>query len=220
MVAPARANQSEVPVSTPIDVSALAAKLEVGDVVFIRVNALPFRKIASTAQSWTNHVGIVIEIAGGQPVIAESRFPFSTITTLPRFVARSEAGRVEVRRLKRPLTELERVDIAIAARRRLYVFYDTGFNLHSRRQFCSRYVREVMQEATGVELGETEKFSSLLLKNPDTDMRFWRMWYFNHIPWQRETVSPASQLQSAQLTTVFDGNADAAKWGGLLGWRQ
>ena len=188
-----------------MSVAELGAKLEVGDLVFIRVDALPFRKIASTTMSWTNHVGIVIEVAGAEPVIAESRFPISATTSLGRFVARSQHGRVGVRRPKYFLTELQRLDIAIAARRRLHVFYDTGFNLHSRRKFCSRYVREVMLEATGVEVGEVENFGTLLSRNPQTDLNFWRLWYFNRIPWTRETVSPASQLRSEQLTTVFDG---------------
>jgi hypothetical protein len=184
----------------------LSGNMQVGDVVFIRVTALPFRKVAGTTGSWTNHVGIVIDTSGRQPLIAESTFPLSRITTLSRFVARSEAGRVAVTRLKAPLSEVQRADIARAARERLHVFYDTGFDLNSRRQFCSRYVREILHEATGVDVGEVEKFSTLLSKNPDTDLRFWRLWYFNRIPWERETVTPASLLTSVEFDTIFDGS--------------
>jgi hypothetical protein len=188
-----------------IKVQDLAGQMQVGDVVFIRVTALPFRKVASTTGSWTNHVGIVIDISGTQPLIAESTFPLSRVTTLSRFVARSEAGRVAVTRLKTPLSGAQRAAIAHAARERLHVFYDTGFDLNSRRQFCSRFVREVLQESTGIEVGDVENFTTLLSKNPDTDLRFWRLWYFNRIPWQRETVTPASLLQSLEFDTVFDG---------------
>jgi len=68
-----------------LPLTALAPRLAVGDVVFIRVTARPFREVADATGSWTNHVG---------------------------------------------------------------VFYDTGFNLHSRRQFCSRFVREVLARHT------------------------------------------------------------------------
>src|ERR1017187_927326 len=84
-------------------------KLEVGDVVFIRIPALPFKKVASTTGSWTNHVGIVTDISGEEPVIAESRFPYSGKTTWSRFVGRSEAGRVAVSRLAIPLDAKQRI---------------------------------------------------------------------------------------------------------------
>lgn len=85
--------------------------------------------------------------------------------------------------------------------------YDTGFDLHSRRQFCSRYVREVIEEATGIQVGEVETFAGLLSRKPQTELGFWRVWYFGQIPWQRETVTPASLLRSPGLVPVFDGAA-------------
>ncbi|MBU1777191.1 MAG: hypothetical protein KJ899_11175, partial [Gammaproteobacteria bacterium] len=74
-------------------------------------------------------------------------------------------------------------------------------------QFCSRYVREVLDEATGVEVGQVETFAQLLKRNPDADQAFWKSWYFGNIPWQRETVTPASLLEDKQLRVVFDGTA-------------
>jgi len=110
-----------------------------------------------------------------------------------------------VARLQDPLDSRQRNRIAAAARRRSGVLYDTGFDLHSRRQFCSRYVREVLMEATGTAVGDVESFFSLLARNPDADLRFWRLWYFGRIPWSRQTVTPASLLASPRLRTVFDG---------------
>lgn len=188
-----------------ISTQALASQLKVGDVAFIRVSALPFKKVASTTMSWTNHVGIVIDISGKEPLIGESTFPLSKSTPLSSFVNRSEAGRIEVSRLNFDLTNLQEEAVIIAARKRNGIFYDTGFNLHSNRQFCSRYVREVLGDATGVTVGETEKFSTFLALNPKTDQTFWKIWYFGNIPWQRETVTPASLLNSDKMHTVFDG---------------
>ena len=184
---------------------ALARQLQVGDLVFIRVSALPFRKVAETTNSWTNHVGIVVATDGAEPVIAESTFPVSKRGGLSPFLARSEGGRVEVSRLNTPLTAEQQRALVQAADARMGILYDTGFDLHSRRQFCSRFVHEVLHDASGTKVGETETFAALLARNPDTDQSFWKYWYFGQIPWQRETVTPASVMGSAQVHAVFDG---------------
>jgi len=189
-----------------LDLSQLAVRLEPGDLIFIRVRAPFYRKVASTTQSWTNHVGIVIDASAADPLIAESRVPFSCTTRLSRFIRRSEAGRVAVTRPDPPLDAHQREALRQAVRRRLGLLYDTGFNLRSRRQFCSRFVREVLEEATGLRVGTLETFSDLLRRNHKADLRFWRLWYFGRIPWQRETVTPDSLLYSAHTQLIFDGH--------------
>lgn len=198
--------QQETP-SAQISSSELGNQLEVGDVVFIRISKQPFTNVSDTTSSWTNHVGIATDVSGAEPVIAESRVPLSGETTWSRFVKRSEMGRVAVTRLPSPLDaqQQDRLRRAVASRRG--ILYDTGFDLHSPRQFCSRYVREVLQEAAGVDLGEVEDFSTLLKRNPQADQRFWKVWYFGHIPWQRQTVTPASLLRDGRMRVVFDGHA-------------
>jgi hypothetical protein len=193
--------------ASEINMEALGKRLEVGDVVFIRISKPPFTKVADTTSSWTNHVGIVSDVSGKEPMIAESRVPFSGETTWTKFVKRSDAGRVAVTRLPAPLNAQQHAKLKQAVAERQGILYDTGFNLHSSRQFCSRYVREVLQEAAGVELGEVENFSTLLQRNPQADQQFWKMWYFGEIPWQRETVTPASLLRDGRMRVVFDGNA-------------
>lgn len=184
----------------------LGNQLEVGDAVFIQVSLLPFRKVAEATLSWTNHVGVVVDFVAGEALIAEGRVPFSGTTSWTRFVQRSEGGRVALARLKTPLSSVQRVALLQAARRRYGILYDTGFNLHSRRQFCSRFVREVIDEATGIKLGEVERFAELLARNPEANQRFWRWWYLGAIPWQRETVTPASLLKDERLNVWFDGH--------------
>ena len=191
-------------------ISSLASNMEVGDVVFIRVGAKPFREVADATNSWTNHVGVVVDTSGPEPVIGESKFPLSRRTPISRFIGRSEDGRVSVARLVIEPTPEQRVHVAASADRRAGILYDTGFNLHSRRQFCSRYVREVLIEATGQNVGEVETFSHLLASRPNANVGFWKAWYFGNIPWDRETVTPASLLRSTALKTVFDGVAVTA----------
>lgn len=188
-------------------VQQLSAQLKVGDVVFIRVKPLPFRKVAEATSSWTNHVGIVVAASDKGPVVAESTFPLSRRTPLADFVARSESGRVQVSRLPGGLSPMEESAMLAAAEKRMGVFYDTGFNLHSKGQFCSRFVREVLAESTGITVGEAETFSHLLGQNPDVGLGFWQLWYFGRIPWQRVTVTPASILFSPSLEAVFNGYA-------------
>lgn len=195
--------------AAPTTLTTLQRDMQVGDLVFIRVKALPFAKVAAATGSWTNHVGVVIDTSGAEPLIGESTFPVSKATALSRFVARSEGGRVAVTRLVAPLSDAQRARVRVAAEARMGTVYDTGFDLHSRRQFCSRYAREVLIEATGTSVGEIETFAHLLERNPSASLSFWRVWYFGRIPWTRETVTPASLLQSAHAHATFDGRVSA-----------
>ena len=157
-----------------LKIQQLAEQLQVGDLVFIRVRTPVFMQVADATGTWTNHVGVVIDEAG---TIAESRFPLSGTTSFRRFVRRSAGSRVAVSRLRRALSVSERSRIGMAARERAGIIYDTGFNLGSRRQFCSRYAREVIHEATGEVVGSVETFAELLRARPTAPLWFWRVWY-------------------------------------------
>lgn len=183
----------------------VATRLQVGDVVFIRVRARPFREVATATASWTNHVGIVVANSETKTSMAESTFPLSRTTPFKRFVARSEHGRIAIAQPRLPLTPSQQIRLAEAVRTRTGIWYDTGFNLHSRRQFCSRFVREVLAESADICVGEVESFKGLLARQPHAALGFWRLWYFGRIPWKRETVTPASLLRSPALELVFDG---------------
>jgi hypothetical protein len=172
--------------------------LKIGDLVFIQIDILPFRLIAKDTETWTNHVGIVIE-EGEDPMIAESTFPFSKVTYLSRFIGRSKDRRFAVKRLP---VDLDRDQIRNSALERMGILYDTGFNMRSKRQFCSRFVHEVLKEA-GEEIGKIETLRSLLSANPDAHIWFWRLWYFLSIPWSRQTITPASLFKDDRLIDVI-----------------
>ncbi|HSD37324.1 MAG TPA: YebB family permuted papain-like enzyme [Rhodocyclaceae bacterium] len=177
-------------------------QLRPGDVVFIRVPALLFLKVAEASESWSNHVGVIVGHDGTDWIIAESCLPCVRRRRFQDFVARSENGSFVIRRLPRPLTEVEQIRLRIAADSRMGQLYHTGFRLRSRRQFCSKFVHEVLAEACGEEIGEVETFETLLRRNPQTSLRFWRIWFFGRIPWQRETITPDSLLRSSRLHTL------------------
>lgn len=191
---------------TSIAAREIEAVLRPGDIVFTRIGRMPFRQIADVTQTWTNHVGVVVGFDRSGAIVAESRIPLSCRSRFSHFVRRSSGGRVAVMRLSRPLSEDEVRRLGQAVRRRLGRLYDTGFNLGSRRQFCSRFVREVLEESTGVVVGESITLRELLERNPEADLRLWKAWYFGHIPWERRTVTPASLYSSPSLEVVFDGH--------------
>lgn len=190
------------------DTLSAATPLEVGDLIFIRVKARPFLEVSAATGCWSNHVGIVIDTAGAEPLIAESTFPFSRYTTLRRFVGRSEAARFAVYRLAVGALESRHEDIRRAVERRIGVFYDTGFNLRSSRQFCSRFVREVLAEALEIEIGCVQTFDELYARQPQAGLRFWKLWFFGRIPWARETVTPASLMGSSLVRVVAQGGGE------------
>lgn len=183
--------------------------VKVGDVVFTREPYYLLRKVADASGGWTNHVGIVIDTSGAEPLVAESKVPRSVITPLGRFVSRSEAGYVAIRRPVQALSNEEENRLASAAHARMGRWYDLGFNLHSSRQFCSKLVYESLLAATGESIGEVTRFDALLKQQPDVPLAFWRVWYLGQIPWTRETVTPASQYTSPALTTVYDASQSA-----------
>jgi Permuted papain-like amidase enzyme, YaeF/YiiX, C92 family len=186
-------------------ITELEGRLRVGDLVFTRIGGIPFTQVAAATGTWTNHVGIVVGFNSLGAVVAESRVPLSRRTRFRGFVRRSADGRVAVLRLPRSLTEEECSLLRWSMKRRLWRLYDTGFNLRSRRQFCSRFVREVLQESTGEAIGEIQTFRELLEQNPGADLRLWKLWYFGRIPWDRTTITPGSLYTSHSLEVVFDG---------------
>lgn len=202
-------NQAAIPTNA-ISSSELAKQLQVGDVVFIGIGAYPFKKVSEATESWTNHVGVVLDVNAEDPVIAESTFPLSRATTLSKFVKRSVGGRVEVSRLPQALTPEQQQKLIQAAEKRYGIFYDSGFDLYSRGQFCSRFAREILFEATGTQVGEVENFSHLLQRNPKVGLTYWKVWYLGIIPWSRQTVTPASLLNSPLLQPQFDGYVRAS----------
>lgn len=189
----------EAIMSTP----AALPPLQVGDIIFILMGTPLFKQVAKDTGSWTNHVGIIVNVDGKEPMVAESRFPFSTLTPLSKFIARSVGKRVEIKRLQKPLDTEQQEKLMDAVKSRLGIFYDAGFNLHSRRQFCSRFVYEVVLEASDQEVGNIESLENLLGKNPNANLRFWKAWYLGRIPWHRLTVTPASILQSETSHTIY-----------------
>ncbi|ENL8513671.1 YebB family permuted papain-like enzyme [Providencia rettgeri] len=183
-------------------------KFEVGDIVFTSIGTELFRQIASASQCWSNHVGMIVGHDGDDYLIAESRVPLSTTTTLSRFISRSSDKRYSVRRLRQSLTQEQKKALVAQVPSRLNKFYHTGFNYDSSRQFCSKFVFDIYQSALSIQIGEIETFEALLTKNPNAKLNFWKLWFIGHIPWERTTVTPASLWHHPELSLVYRSHQD------------
>lgn len=181
---------------------------EVGDIVFTCIGSTLFREIASASNCWSNHVGMIIGHDGRDYIVAESRVPLSSTTTLDRFIHRSAGQRHSIRRLKGGLTLEQKQALLQQVPSRLHKVYHTGFNYDSSRQFCSKFVFDIYQEALSIQVGSIENFDELLRKNPQAKLTFWKFWFIGSIPWSRNTVTPASLWRNRDLSVVYNSHSD------------
>jgi hypothetical protein len=185
-------------------VEQITGDLQIGDIVFIRVANFLYRRVADATNSWTSHVGIIHSKKNGVWQVAESTVPFSTLNSLEKFIKRTENHKVSIKRLHNKLSEDDKLRLQAAANKRLGILYHLGFKHDSEKMYCSKFVYEIYKEALNVEIGEIETFKSLISKQPDLSLTFWKIWFFGKIPWQRRTLSPGSQYESTLLATVYE----------------
>lgn len=177
--------------------------LREGDIIFSAIPNPLYRRIAEATGSPTSHVGILFRNPDGRWVVAESGVPCVRYVSLDNFVARSHRGWHVVRRLRLAPEDRHIRALRSECDRHLGKLYHTGFRYESKRMFCSKFVYEAYRNAMGVEIGTLETFAELLSRRPATALNFWRLWFFGRIPWARLTVTPASQLESPLLETVW-----------------
>jgi hypothetical protein len=141
-------------------------------------------------------------------MVAESAVPLSRYCPLSRFLRRSEGGRCAIMRLKSPLDSTAPGRLQAEASRRMRHWYHLGFDLDSRRQFCSKFVYEVYRDALGVSIGTVQSFRDLIEKNPESPLAFWKMWFMGRIPWDRRTITPGIQYESDLLQPVYESHGN------------
>ena len=184
-------------------------KYETGDIVFTCIRTHLFGQISTASQCWSNHVGIIIGHTGEDYLVAESRVPLSTVTTLSRFIQRSAGNRYAVRRLRGGLSVEQKLAIVEQVPQRLNKFYHTGFKYDSTRQFCSKFVFDIYNKALNISVGDIETFQQLLCANPGAKLTFWKLWFLGAIPWERKTVTPASLWVSPHLVLITEQGSNA-----------
>lgn len=177
--------------------------LEPGDVVFTSIANFLYRRVARATGSRTSHVGIVFSDPDNGWLVAESAVPTVRYSLLADFISRSDKGWLVVRRMRGGLSAKQVALLRQECDRHMGKLYHLGFHYASSRQFCSKFVYQTYLAALGAEIGELESFRTLFDSLPDTPLLFWRLWFLGKIPWERLTVTPASQLRSHKLQTVY-----------------
>jgi hypothetical protein len=185
----------------------VSSKPAVGDIVFTRIGGPIFSRVALTTQSWTSHVGVIVDYQQGDWIVAESGIPFVRKTPLRKFLDRSEGQQFSIRRLRSGPTEDQKRAMLAFANSQMGKLYSLGFDLGSDKTFCSKFVHDAIYVSTRQSVGEVETFDHLLHRNPAAPLWFWRAWFLGNIPWQRTTITPASELESPLLVVVAQNNA-------------
>lgn len=178
--------------------------LEIGDVVYTRIDNPLYREVAKTTLSWVSHVGVIVDATPGAEVVAESTVPFSKLTPLKMFIGRSKNGMYAIKRPEISLTDEQKQRLLAEVNARLGKWYHLGFKYDSKREFCSKFVYDVYLESCGLEVGHIRTLRELLADNPSTPQWFWRAWYFGFIPWNRRTITPADQYRAEHWITVAE----------------
>jgi hypothetical protein len=178
--------------------------LEPGDVLFTSISNFLYRRVAKATGSKTSHVGIAFYDPRAGWLVAESAVPTVRYSPIADFISRSDNGWLVVRRISGGLTSDQVTSLRHECDKRMGGLYHLGFDYLSSRQFCSKFVYETYLAALGVEIGTLGSFRTLLNNLPDTPLIFWRLWFLGRIPWTRLTVTPASQLISDKLETIWE----------------
>jgi hypothetical protein len=207
LLLPALVQNSQAKLDDQVYERVVASQPAIGDIVFTRIGGPIFTRVAATTQSWTSHVGIIVDYRDGEWIVAESRIPLVGKTTLHRFLDRSKDQRFAIMRLKAAPSLEQRYALLRFADSQMGKLYSLGFDLNGQGTFCSKFVHDAVLESTHQSIGEVETFDQLLHRNPDSPLWFWRTWFLGSIPWQRTTITPASELDSPLLNLVAKNNA-------------
>ncbi len=180
--------------------------LESGDILFTRIPNFLYRRVAQVTGSPASHVGIAFYDPDSGWLVAESAVPTVRYTPIANFISRSDKGWLLVRRIRGGLSADQVKLLRKECDARMGKLYHLGFHFSSSRHFCSKFVYETYLAALGVEIGALESFQTLLNSQPNTSLWFWRLWFLGKIPWGRLTVTPASQLKSDKLETIWESS--------------
>lgn len=178
--------------------------LQVGDLIFTRMNLPVFTHIAEVSGTWTNHVGMVYDAAPGAEIIIESTVPRVCKTPVNQHLARSENKQFAILRLKRGLSEAEKRKLTAESEKYIGLFYDLWFNLDSRRQYCSKMVYLIYLHALKTKIGKVQTPRELFDLNPDGPLWLFRLWFMGMIPWKRRMVTPGSILKDPAFDVIYD----------------
>ena len=147
-----------------VSVSAFAWQPQTGDIIFQISRSSQSKAIQLATHSDYSHTGMLV-IRNKQPYVFEAVGPVK-YTPLKQWIAHGEKGKYVVRRVEGELSVEQQQKLAQTAKRYLGKPYDSSFSWSDDRQYCSKVVWKVYQNALGMRVGEQQKLKEFDLSNP------------------------------------------------------
>lgn len=169
-----------------------------GDIVFIVSTSGQGKAIQLATKSKYTHVGIVFH-ENGKAMVYHAVEPVS-VNTLDEFVAMSQDGKCEVKRLKdnSKLTK-ENLDAMLKeAKSLLGKHYDIFFAWDDKEWYCSEFVWKLYNKHMGLELGNLRPLKDFDLSSPIVK-DIMKKRYGKNIPYEEKMISPGDMFNSALL---------------------
>lgn len=153
-------------------------------------------------KSTYSHCGIIYKY-GSDYLVLEAVQPVK-LTPLDRWIARGQAAKYVVKRLKNAdevltpeaLAKMKTIGEEFNGKN-----YDLTFEWSDDKIYCSELIWKVYQRATGIEIGKLEQLRDFDL-TPKVVKQKMKARYGNKIPLDETVISPAAIFDSELLITV------------------
>ncbi|XGC82298.1 YiiX/YebB-like N1pC/P60 family cysteine hydrolase [Bdellovibrio bacteriovorus] len=183
------------------NISSFAASYQDGDIIFHESQGMQSKAIQeATGSRWT-HVGMLF-YKDGQWQVAEAVQPVR-YTLLNSFVSRGKNKAYRIYRVP-GLTKEQRIDLRTEVNTYVGADYDVFFEWSDDLIYCSELVYKAYKKATGIEVGQVQKFRDLRLDGPYVKELI-RLRLENtgrELDLNEPIITPVAQIKDAKLKLI------------------
>jgi hypothetical protein len=156
------------------------------------------KAIQLATKSKFTHVGIVF-YENGKPMVYHAVQPVK-VNTLEDFLAYSNDGKYEIRRLKNQsmLTPETVSKMKSEVKSKIGTNYDIYFAWDDKELYCSEYVWKICKKYLSVEIGALRPLKEFDLSSPVVQ-QIMKSRYGNDIPYDEKMISPGDMYNSGLL---------------------
>jgi len=173
-----------------------------GDLIFQTSLSGQSRAIQLATKSKYSHCGLIYK-NGEEIYVFEAIQPVQN-TPLAKWIARGQAGKYVIKRLKNAdqvltssaLAKMKQVGKTFQGKS-----YDLTFEWSDDKIYCSELIWKIYKRATGIEIGKLERLEDFDLSNAVVAKKM-KERYGKNIPKDETVISPAAIFQSDLLYTV------------------
>lgn len=194
---------------TSLPAAAQPTTYQDGDLIFHESRTRQSRAIQEATNSRWSHVGILF-FRQGHWYVAEAVQPVR-FTMLTSFIARGKNQDYEIYRVP-GLTESQQENIRTEVDKFMGQNYDPYFEWSDDSIYCSELVYKTFIEATGIEVGQVQKFGDLRLDGPYVKELIRRRIEDRGrtLDLKEPIVTPASQINDERLRLVEQSDSTPA----------